>query len=94
VLVVSTIAVFLGSFAVAATADFRGGAALFETVSAFGTVGLSLGGKPQHEDLTRIVLAVLMFLGRVGPIALVILLFGRAERSDPIRLPEQTMRVG
>ena len=29
----------------------------------------------------------LMFLGRVGPIALVILLFGRAERSDPDPAP-------
>ncbi len=94
VLVVSTIAIFLGSLAVAATADFRGGAALFETISAFGTVGLSIGGKAKHEDLTNLVLALLMFLGRVGPIALVILLFGRAERADPIRLPEQTVRVG
>jgi trk system potassium uptake protein TrkH len=94
VVVVSVAAVFIGSFIVAATGGFRGGAAIFETVSAFGTVGLSIAGPPRHQDATSLALALLMFLGRVGPIALVILLFGRSERSDPIRLPEQTVRVG
>ena len=94
VLMVSAAAVLVGVFVVAATGGFRGGPALFETVSAFGTVGLSLAGTPRHQDATSLVLSALMFLGRVGPIALVILLFGRDDRPDPIRLPEQTVRVG
>ncbi len=94
VLMVSSFAVLVGVFAVSATGGFRSGPALFETVSAFGTVGLSLAGTPSHEDATSLVLAALMFLGRVGPIALVILLFGRDDRHDSIRLPEQTVRVG
>ena len=94
VLVVSAAAVFLGTLAVAATSGFGGGPALFETVSAFGTVGLSIAGPPAHRDATSLVLSALMFLGRVGPIALVILLFGRDDRPDLVRLPEQTVRVG
>ena len=94
VLVVSFLAVLVGVFALSATGGFRGGPALFETVSAFGTVGLSLAGTPRHQDATSLVLSALMFLGRVGPIALIIVLFGRDDRSDPIRLPEQTVRVG
>jgi trk system potassium uptake protein TrkH len=94
VLVVSAFAVLVGVFVVSATGGFRAGTSLFETVSAFGTVGLSLAGTPRHEDATSLVLAALMFLGRIGPIALVILLFGRDDRPEPIRLPEQTVRVG
>ena len=94
VLVVSGFAVLVGVFVLSATGGFRGGPALFETVSAFGTVGLSLAGTPRHQDATSLVLSALMFLGRVGPIALIILLFGRDDRADLIRLPEQTVRVG
>ena len=66
VLVVSSFAVLVGVFVVSATGGFRGGPALFETVSAFGTVGLSLAGTPRHQDATSLVLSALMFLGRVG----------------------------
>lgn len=38
----------------------------FETVSAFATVGLSMGTTPQLEPASELVVVVLMFIGRVG----------------------------
>ena len=42
---------------------------LFEAVSAFGTVGLSMGLTPALEPGGKLVVIALMFLGRVGPLA-------------------------
>jgi len=44
---------------------------LFETASAIGTVGLSLGITPQLSQISRVVLILLMFIGRVGGLTLV-----------------------
>nr|WP_228484857.1 potassium transporter TrkG [Microbacterium cremeum] len=44
--------------------------ALFETVSAFGTVGLSTGITTDLSDPARVVLVLMMFLGRLGPLTL------------------------
>jgi len=41
---------------------------MFEVVSAMGTVGLSLGLTPQLSAVGRIVIVVLMFVGRIGPL--------------------------
>jgi len=43
---------------------------LFETVSAFGTVGLSMGVTPYLYPASKIILSTLMFMGRLGPITL------------------------
>jgi trk system potassium uptake protein len=42
---------------------------LFEVVSAFGTVGLSMDVTPQLGPLEKLVVTLLMFLGRVGPLS-------------------------
>lgn len=39
---------------------------MFETVSAFGTVGLSMGATPTLSDPGRWVIIALMFMGRIG----------------------------
>jgi trk system potassium uptake protein TrkH len=44
---------------------------LFEAVSAFGTVGLSLDVSPNLSSMGKIVIILLMFIGRVGPLTLV-----------------------
>ncbi|MCS6863970.1 MAG: potassium transporter TrkG [Gemmataceae bacterium] len=43
---------------------------MFEAVSAFNTVGLSMGLTPHLSPAGRVIVIVLMFLGRVGPLAL------------------------
>ena len=66
---------------------------LFETTSAFATVGLSTGITPRIGDSGQIVLVVLMFLGRLGPITLVSALALR-ERNRRYRYPEGAPLIG
>lgn len=47
------------------------GTCLFETVSAIGTVGLSLGITPSLGSVSRLILILLMFFGRVGGLTLI-----------------------
>ncbi len=67
--------------------------ALFETVSAFATVGLSTGITADLPGSAQVVLVVLMFVGRLGPITLVSSL---ALRDKPRRysLPEGRPLIG
>ena len=44
---------------------------LFEAISAFGTVGLSMGITANLTDLSKIIIIFLMYLGRVGPLTLI-----------------------
>ena len=46
--------------------------ALFETSSAIGTVGLSLGLTPTLGMVSRLILILLMFFGRVGGLTLIL----------------------
>lgn len=65
---------------------------LFETVSAFGTNGMS-GGLSTHLSLAgSIIFMVTMLVGRVGPLTLVMLLAPREEIS--YRYPEEPVRIG
>ena len=63
----------------------------FEIVSAFGTVGLSLGTTGHLHDLGKIVIIVLMFNGRVGLLTLVIILVRPQKRGEVVYLDEQIM---
>ncbi|MGC7847050.1 TrkH family potassium uptake protein [Desulforudis sp. 1088] len=65
----------------------------FETVSAFGTVGLSLGLTPDLSPAGRLAVMFTMFIGRVGPLTLAFSLAQR-EHKAKIRLPEQKILIG
>jgi trk system potassium uptake protein TrkH len=66
---------------------------LFEAISAFGTVGASTGITPDLPDPARLVAIVAMYLGRLGPLTLVLAL---TARSRPVRSRPavETMRIG
>jgi potassium uptake TrkH family protein len=66
---------------------------LFEAVSAFATVGLSTGITAELPDSAHLLLVVLMFMGRLGPITLVSALALR-ERPSLHRLPEGRPIIG
>jgi trk system potassium uptake protein TrkH len=66
---------------------------LFETVSALGTVGLSMGLTPDLSPVGRILLPCLMFAGRVGPLTLAVALARRKATVD-WHLPEERIYVG
>lgn len=66
---------------------------LFETVSALGTVGVSTGITPYLSIPGRIVIAIAMFMGRIGPISIAVAL-ARKQRKDLIDYPEEKIMVG
>ena len=68
-------------------------AVLFETVSAFATVGLSTGITDDLPTAGQLLLAALMFLGRLGPITLASALALR-EHERRYELPEERTIVG
>ncbi len=68
-------------------------AALFETVSAFGTVGLSMGLTPELTPLGRVAIIFTMFAGRLGPLTLAYA-FAQRRRKTAIRYPEEKIMVG
>lgn len=66
---------------------------LFETASAVGTVGLSLGITPGLGLLSKMILVVLMFFGRVGGLTLIFAAFS-VKRNTASRLPQEKITVG
>ena len=76
-----------------AVAEPRFLALMFEAVSAFGTVGLSTGITPSLSASGKLVLVALMFVGRVGPLTLVLAVGPRQERGR-FRYAEENVMVG
>ncbi len=83
----------LGTFILLSVADVGMGRSLYESFSAFGTVGLSTGITPFLPDVGKITLILLMFLGRVGPITLFAALVLR-QRQRLYRFPEERPIIG
>ena len=67
--------------------------AFFESASAIGTVGLSLGATPHLSDASRAVLIVLMYFGRVGSLT-VLFAVSSGMRQDAFRYPSEDVAVG
>ena len=97
VMTLSTLLVWGATLVLMISDDVPLFAALFEITSAFGTVGLSLGpGYGLATELGpfgKILLALVMFAGRVGPITLAVAL---SQRSKPRRYsyPEEEIAIG
>ena len=66
---------------------------LFESASAVGTVGLTLGITPQLGAASKVLLIVLMYCGRVGALTLVFAALSPPERP-PAKLPSGRLTVG
>lgn len=69
---------------------------LFEVISAFGTVGFSLGITPTLSGGSQVVLSLLMFFGRVGPISILSVasdISGKSENAD-IEYIEEVVPIG
>lgn len=93
VVTLSAAIVALFTFVVMALTPFTFEQVVFEVVSAFGTVGLSLGITPELADPAKVLIALLMFIGRLGPLTLAVALAARSKASL-VRLPEERMIVG
>lgn len=66
---------------------------LFETASAIGTVGLTLGITPELGAISRLILIGLMFFGRVGGLTLVFAAFSE-KTGIMAKLPKEKITVG
>ena len=67
----------------------------FEVISAYATVGLSIGGTPSLTYFGKIIIIILMFLGRVGSLTIFIALLSKNSRiKSKIRYPEGKIIVG
>lgn len=93
VVILSLTFVSVAVFLLTLTEDSRFLAILFETVSAFGTVGLSMGITPGMTIAGKVIIAVTMFAGRLGPLTLVLSLIQR-QRSASYRYPHGVVRIG
>ena len=58
-------------------------ALLFESVSAIATVGVSMDLTPSLNTIGRFVIMALMFIGRVGPITVLLSLMTKKEKQVP-----------
>ena len=67
--------------------------ALFETSSAIGTVGLSLGLTPQLSLFSHMLLILLMFWGRVGGLTLIFAVVS-GHRFTKSKLPQEKITIG
>lgn len=66
---------------------------VFEAVSAFGTVGLSTGITPELTTFGKMVITILMFIGRVGPLTL-LAATARTTRASRATYPSADLAIG
>ncbi len=67
---------------------------LFEVSSAFGTTGLSLGITGELHSISKVILVFVMFIGRVGVLALLLMVRNNRFDENKIRYPEGDIMVG
>ncbi|WP_346705595.1 potassium transporter TrkG [uncultured Agathobaculum sp.] len=70
------------------------GECLFEAVSAFATVGLSMGLTPTLSAVSRLILILLMYLGRVGVLTLGVAVLMRHREPPKMQYPDGDVMVG
>lgn len=66
---------------------------LYETASAIGTVGLTLGVTPALGVLSKMILILLMYFGRVGGLTLIYAALG-GRKTQVAKLPQDNITVG
>ncbi len=68
---------------------------MFEVASALGTVGLTVGVTPELSFIGKIIIAFIMFLGRLGPVTIAVALTIRQDtETGMIKYPEEDVLVG
>ncbi len=87
--------VLAGTLAISASMECSILAALFEAVSASGTVGLSLGITPVLNGMSKLVIMALMYLGRVGILTVTYaVMVNLRENGSVISYPEANILIG
>lgn len=84
---------FTGALIISMTEGYPMLTCLFESASAVGTVGLTLGITPSLHLLSRIILILLMFFGRVGGLTLIFAALSGTQKNIS-KLPREKITVG
>ncbi|WP_066892997.1 TrkH family potassium uptake protein [Clostridium nigeriense] len=66
---------------------------LYEVTSAFGTVGLTLGLTPNLSSIGKVLIILMMYFGRVGPLTVVLSLTRKRKKSG-YKYPEGKILIG
>lgn len=67
---------------------------LYEAASAFGTAGLTANVTTRLEPISRLLLCLTMFIGRVGPLSFGLSILLRPRRGGELVLPEASLLIG
>jgi trk system potassium uptake protein TrkH len=94
VLTIAVLAVGLATFLLLLTDPISFEQALFEVVSAFSTVGLSLGVTSSLGTAGRLIIIVMMIWGRLGAMTIVVALSQHRARRGLVQYPEGELLVG
>ncbi|NCC87095.1 MAG: Trk family potassium uptake protein [Clostridia bacterium] len=84
---------FIAAVLISAIDDVSVSKSMFETASAIGTVGLSLGITPQLSTISHILLGLLMYIGRVGGLTILVA-FAKAYPNTVSQMPLENITVG
>jgi trk system potassium uptake protein TrkH len=85
--------VALTVFALNNTEQFSVMEEAFEVFSAFGTVGLSMGITPYLSSAGKMLIMLVMFIGRVGPLTLMLAL-AMGQKEPRVELPKEGISIG
>lgn len=91
--VYSTAIVFLFLFILSITEEAPMNKILFEVISAFATVGMTLGLTTELSSVGKVLISLLMFIGRVGPLTVAFAL-ARANKKLPYKYVEEKIMIG
>ncbi len=84
---------FISVFLLSITEDFTFMEIFFEVASAFGTCGLSMGVTPDLSNFGKILIMLLMFIGRVG-ILNFIFIIGKKGKDVNYHYPKERLIIG
>lgn len=90
--IISMGTIWIGTFVLLSTENAAFLDVLFEVVSALGTVGLSRGLTGNLSSTGQIIICLIMFIGRMGPLLLAYLL--ASPRQQLIRYPQNKLPIG
>ncbi len=93
VMVLGSVICLLSIFMLMVSEDFTLIEIIFEVCSAFGSVGLSLGITAELSEFGKVVIMILMFIGRVGITSLLFLL-GKRMETENFHYPKERISIG
>lgn len=93
IMVTAMLFIFLIFFLLTYTEKAAMNEILFETISAFGTVGLSTGLTYELSPIGKLLITIMMFIGRLGPLTMAFALL-KTRKEAKVRYAEEKILIG